>query len=311
LEVKLNGKAIKSIGLDNPKGETNAVLDLDINSEEFFTYNDLEYQFYLFPDKEDLCRFVTDVHIWGTVHNTTYVELPSEKKTAVPDVGLINDAGFPFTAYQDLSEVAVVFPKSSTDGDKNVLVQTLTRLGRESQSKRGINIKAALGDNVPGDIKGSSHLLIIGNKARNPILGELNSKSRLIVENKFDQLKTPEGKQAEVSNNPDQGIVEEMISPWNDKRVVFLMTGENDTALNRIGTMMMNDKWFSSIESGNVVVVNADGPKSLTVLSRGEAKFLLPSEMHEGFQMPSWGWIVLGFFAVLGLFSILRFLFGR
>lgn len=311
LEVKLNGKAIKSVNLENPKGETNAVLDFDINSEDFFTYNDLEYQFYLFPNKEDLCRFVTDVHIWGTIHNTTFVELPSEHKTAVPDVGLINDAGFPFTAYQDLSEVAVVFPKSATDGDKDVLVQALTRLGRESQSKRGINIKAALGDNVPGDLKGGNHLLIIGNKARNPILNELNSKSRLIVENKFDQLKTPDGKQAEVSNSPDQGIVEEMISPWNDKRVVFLMTGENDTALNHIGYMMMNDKWFSSIESGNVVVVNADGPKSLTVLSRGEAKFLLPNDMHEGFQMPVWGWIVLGFFAVLGLFSILRFLFGR
>ncbi|MEB3286955.1 MAG: cellulose biosynthesis cyclic di-GMP-binding regulatory protein BcsB [Vampirovibrionales bacterium] len=310
LEVKWNGKAIKSIGLDNPKGETNAELTFEINSEEFFTYNELEYQFFLFPDKEDLCRFVTDVHIWGTVHNTSYIELPADKKTAVPDVGLINDAGFPFTAYQDLSETAVVMPKNATEGDKNVFVQTLTRLGRESRSHRGINIRAAYGDNA-GDVRGNNHLIVIGNKSRNPLLNELGGKSKLIVENRFDQLKTPDGKQVEVSNDPDQGIIEELISPWNDKRVVLTMQGENDTAMNRIAYLMMNDKWFGSIESGNITVVNADGPKSMTVLAKGEAKFLQPAELSEGFKMPIWGWIVLGFLAILGLISILRFMFGR
>lgn len=311
LEVKLNGKPIKSVPLNNPKGETLAEMTFEVPTEEFFTYNDLEYQFHLFPEKYDACRFVTDVHIWGTIHNTSWVELPGEVKTPVPDVGLVNDGGFPFTAYQDLSHVAVVMPKQATDGDKEVMIQTLSRLGRESASRRGISIRAFHADSLPGDVRGDSHLIVIGNKDRNPLLNELRSKSRLVVEEKWTELRTPDGKVIEMGYSPDQGLVEQMLSPWNDKRVVLILNGETDTALNRIAQLFAYDKWFSAIEQGNLVVVNSEGPKSLTVLTKGEARFLLPQDLQGGFVMPTWGWILVGFLAVLGLFSILRFLFGR
>lgn len=311
LEIKLNGKSIKSIPLNNPKGETNAEAIVEINATDFHTFNELSYQFFLFPEKYDKCRFTTDVHIWGTVHNTSYVELPGEIKSALPDVGLINDGGYPFTAYQDLNQVAVVFPKTANRADKNLLIQALTRLGRESNSNRGINIQAYHADSLPGGSKSASNLIVIGHKGRNPLIGELKSKVKLITEGNEAALKDPDNKLVVINHTPDQGLVEELISPWNDKRVALLLTGENDTALDRVAQMFSDDQWFASIGEGNLTVVNQDGPKSLIVMGRGDAQFVQPQDQREGFVMPTWGWIVLGFFAVMGLFSVLRFLFGR
>lgn len=313
LEIRLNGKplTVKSIPLNNKDGQTNAEAIVEINASEFHTFNELSYQFFLFPEKYDKCRFTTDVHIWGTIHNTSYVELPGEIKSALPDVGLINDGGYPFTAYQDFNQVAVVFPKTANTSDKNILIQSLTRLGRESHSNRGINIQAYHSDSLPGGAKSSSNLIVIGNKERNPLIGELKSKVKLIIEGNEAALKDPDNKIVVVNHTPDQGLVEELISPWNDKRVALLLSGENDTALDRVAKMFSDDKWFAGIGEGNLTVVNDDGPKSLIVMGRGDAQFVQPHDQREGFVMPTWGWIVLGFFAVMGLFSVLRFLFGR
>ena len=105
--------------------------------------------------------------------------------------------------------------------------------------------------------------------------------------------------------------MEELISPWNEKRVVLLLSGESETALKRVSQLFKWDDWFYGLQPGNLAVVNADGSKSLILLEHGEAKFFFSPDLREGFSLPAWVWIMLSFFTVVGLFSILRFLFGR
>ena len=78
LEIRLNGKAIDDIHLKEPGGETLVTHDTLIPAEEFHNYNEISYQFHLYPEKYDKCRFVTDAHLWGTIHNTSAVEVPAE-----------------------------------------------------------------------------------------------------------------------------------------------------------------------------------------------------------------------------------------
>ncbi|WP_373532111.1 cellulose biosynthesis cyclic di-GMP-binding regulatory protein BcsB [Vampirovibrio sp.] len=312
LEVLLNGKAIKSVPLDDKNGKSLADLTIEIPTEEFHTFNDLEYRFHVYPEKYDLCRFVTDVHIWGTVHNTSYVEFPGEIKAPLPDVGLINDGGYPFTAYQDMSRTAIVMPDTIKRTDLEAMLQFVTRMGRESASRKGIELAAYHASKLPDEVKKDRNLVIIGQRSQNKLFDELKYKAALLTEGTWNTLQEDQkNRMAQLSYTPGQGIVEELLSPWNENRVALLLTGENDTALVRDAQLFEKDVWFKAINQGNLTVVNDTGPKSAILLSKGEARFFYAQDQRTGFQMPSWGWIAIGFFSLLGVISVIRFLFGR
>jgi len=312
LEVLLNGKAIKSVPLDDKAGKSLADLTVEIPSEEFHTFNDLEYRFHLYPEKYDMCRFVTDIHIWGTIHNTSSIDLPGEIKAPLPDVGLINDGGYPFTAYQDMSKLGLVLPDSVSRTDLEAMLQLLTRLGRNSLSHKGIELSANHASSLPDDIKKDRNLILIGQRDKNKLLGEVKDKASLLVDGSWNTLQEDQkAKVAQINYVPGQGIVEELLSPWNGNRVALLVTGQNDTALVRDAQLFENDTWYTAIKQGNLTVINDNGPQSLVLLKKGEARFFSAQDQHSGFQMPSWGWIAVSFFALLGVISVLRFMFGR
>ena len=311
LEIRLNGKSItEGIPLKKEGGRL-MEYTFDIPAEDLFNYNDLEFKFHLFPVKFDPCRYVTDVHLWGTIHNTSTVVLPAEMKSPLPDVGLINDGGFPFTLYQDMSQLTFVMPDQPSDSEMDLLLQASSRLGRESHSKRGILLTAYHESSLPGDKRGTNHLIAIGEKSNHKMLSELKSKFRLLTEGNTTSLKGADKKLAELSYTQEQGLLEEMISPWNDSRVLLALSGESPTGINKIANFFADDKMFGKMEPGNVAVVNDDGTKSVIAMKQGDAKFIYPDEMREGFSFPRWSWILVGFFAVMGLFSVMRFLFGR
>ena len=311
LEVLMDDKAIRSIPLDDPSGKSLASFDFEIPAGEMKTYNNLQFRFHLYPTKYDMCRFVTDEHIWGTIHNVSRVDTPAEIKTALPDVGLLNDGAFPFAVYQDFSDVAVVMPDKPEASDYDLMLQALSRMGRVSQSKRGIRLVAYHAGTLPDGVRNQDHLIVVGAFSRNSLFEKFQSKLRLIVDGKLQSLKGANDKIAEINHTPDQGLMEELLSPWNGRRVVLQLTGETDTALKRVGQAFKWDDWFASINPGNVAVVNADGVKSLIMLEHGEAKFYFSPDLKEGFNLPAWVWIMVCFFAIVGFFSILRFLFGR
>ncbi len=312
LEVLLNGKAIKSVPLNDPNGASLSEFVVDLPTEEFHTYNDLQYQFHMYPDKYDMCRFVTDVHIWGTIHNTSWIEFPGEIKTALPDVGLVNDGGYPFTGFQDLSHVSVVLPDGVGHADLDAMLQMLTRLGRESYSHKGIELTAFHAATLPNDIRGNSHLIVIGKQGQNKLFAELQSKASLLTENHWNTLQDDQKtKLAQINYAPGQGVAEEMLSPWNENKVVFMLTGENDTALAHDAQMFSNDAWFKAIKQGNLTVINDNGPQSLILMKKGEARFFFAKDAGTGPQLPTWAWIGIAAFALLGVASVVRFFFGR
>lgn len=311
LEIRLNGKSITEGIPLKPEGGRLEEFTFEVPSEELFNYNDLEFKFHLFPVKFDPCRYVTDVHLWGTIHNTSSVVLPAEMKTPLPDVGLINDGAFPFTMYQDLSQLSVVMPDAPNNAEMDLMLQSLTRIGRESASKRGIRLTAHHVASLPGDQRGSNHLIAIGQKSNNKMIADLKGKFKLLTDGNTTTLKGADKKLVDLSYDNQQGVMEEMISPWNDSRVLMTLTGETDAALQKLSEFFRDDALFATIEPGNVAVVNADGTKSVIAMKQGDARFIYPDEMRGGFAFPKWMWILVGFFAVMGLFSVIRFLFGR
>ena len=314
LEVRVNGKSIKSIPLDNPKGESQAVAEIKIPPEDLHTFNDVEYQFFLYPDKFDACRFVTDAHLWGTIHNTSSIKVPSKIQAPMPDLGLLNDGGYPFSAHQDFSDVSFVLPKILEREHLQTFLSMLTRFGKESRSQSGIRINAFHEESLPEDLKRNNHLIAIGQIGSLELMNELQSKLMLVIAEtrKAVMQESPNKLLSKLDYKRGQGILEELVSPWNSNRVILLATGETKDALKHLTNLFSKDKLFGAIGPGNVLVMNQDASTSVTLLKKGEARFMNRQGGNDsGLSLPQWGWFMLYAFAVFGLFSLLRLLFLR
>ncbi len=315
LEILLNGKPLANVPLDQHAGENQAEFSFDIPATEFFTYNDLEYKFHLFPEKFDACHFVTDAHLWGTLHNTSSFDVPGQIKAPLPDVGLLNDGGFPFTLYQDLSQIAIIMPKSLKATDLDALLNVTARLGRASKTQTGINLSVSRPDSLNEADKTGRHLIVIGSTKRNSLLQEFKSKTKLLIQNKTISAQNTPGSPldtlATLHYTPEQGMIEEILSPWNPKKMALLITGETAEALKRTSQLFARDSWFNQIKPGNLMVINQNGPKSLTFLEKGDARFIRPEDYSPGPKIPSWIWVILGIFTFFGFLSVLRFFFHR
>ncbi|MBY0449322.1 MAG: cellulose biosynthesis cyclic di-GMP-binding regulatory protein BcsB [Cyanobacteria bacterium] len=315
LEVMWNGKSLKSIPLDKKEGANLAEVTIEIPAEDLFTYNDLAFQFYLFPEKYDKCRFVTDVHLWGTVHNSSTLDLPAKLRALLPDLGLLNDGGYPFTLNQDLSQLAVVLPSKTEAVDVETMVSMLTRLGRLSQSKTGINLTVSRPEQVSADVKKDHHFIVIGPESRNAFVKEFQSKSLMVLKNETRTLRLTHEQQTELTTlnqQSAQGLLESLFSPWNNSRVALLVPGPTDNSLREVGRLFEDDTAFAAIQPGNLLIVNSDGPKSLTLYAHeGEAHFVTPVSLAGGSSDNGFLGYLNTFFVILGVLSILRWLFGR
>jgi hypothetical protein len=312
LEVLLNGKSLKSIPLNDKAGKNLDSFTLDIPASDLYTYNNLVYQFYLFPEKYDLCHFVTDVHLWGTIHANTVLSVPGDVRSPLPDLGLLNDGGYPFTGFQDLSQMGLVLPDQITQADLNVMLQFLSRMGRISASKTGIQVTVNRSGQLPEAVKKDRHLVLIGTRDQHALMRDVESKLHLLLTGQISDLKGPDqAKLVQLQLSGNQSGLEQMLSPWNPQRVAMLLSGANNAALDDVANLFAQDSQFASIQPGNVAVTTPTGPKSLVLLDKGEAKFLYPQDLRPEDRYPLWSLILVGLLALVGAFSLLGRVFRR
>ena len=161
------------------------------------------------------------------------------------------------------------------------------------------------------------HVVLIGTAQRHATLNELDSKTaRLIKQGVLTPTSDEKANETVglIHYAPEQGVVEELVSPWNKDKVVVLFYGASDAALNLVQGWLNNDKAFAELQPGNVAVINNDLSSQAGILvKKGDARFLEPGEakLVKTTDFPLWGWILLAIFAFIGLISFLKFLFIR
>lgn len=313
LEVILNGISLHSARLTNPDGENLKTLELEIPTERMKIYNELEFKFHLFPFKYDICRFTTDEHIWGTIHNTTGLSLPAIIRTVIPDVGLINDGGYPFTAYPDLQDDVFVLANDFNGYDVYAMLWVTARLAKMTSPTPSVNVSVVRYNNLSGAIKGSKNLIVIGTRDRNKYIKDASTELGLIYdEGGFKLLQKAGAKElAKLKDIPEMGIVEQMLNPSNDKRVVMFLYGNDNKGLQNAVSLFSDDKKFQDIQRGNIVAVTADSVQSLMTLSKEQARQLFGEQVKRSAATFDFWWnIIKTFLIIVGILAILRILFG-
>jgi cellulose synthase operon protein B len=236
----------------------------------------------------------------------------------VPDLKLLQ-FGFPFAAPQDLSKTAIVLPDAPTTDDLALLFEVSARLGRLSQSE-SVKLDVFRASKLPTQDRSARHLIAIGTREKFPLPDALKSEGFTLQE----AFRRQRG-QSQVQTLPDaEGLVKEIVSPWNRDRALLILSGQTNTGLDHVRDLLNRDFLFFQLREDTVLIdagtpnPNPYDPNAYTL------EFLQQAKQKQQISEMSWygrilrtlraSWYILapGFIiAALMLYAIAQSYLGR
>jgi hypothetical protein len=254
VEVKLDGVALIGKRLTSIDGGTRESLTIPLPGNLIKPTSKLQVDFRLDARERRSCSRVTDQQLWGTLHADTSFSLKRTNAVQLPDLKLLQYA-FPFAAPQDLSSTAIVLPKEPSTSDLATLVEFGKRLGRLSKAD-SVQFGVYTADTLPKELREKHQLVGIGTQKNFPFPEALTSADFALK----DQLGRQRNK-SEVQTLPaNDGVVKEMISPWNKERVLLALSGQTEKGLEQVQDLLRQDPLFFQIKD-DTVLISANTPK--------------------------------------------------
>lgn len=275
VEVQLDGVAIKGKLLGSVTGGNREALQIDLPGARIKPNSRMQINFRLDPRERRSCSRVTDQQLWGTVHADTSFKLNRENSARLPNLELLR-AGFPFTAPQDLSKTAIVLPEKPSTADLLLLLEVTERLGRLSRAE-SVQLQVYRAEQIPPEVKRDRHLVVIGTQARFP-LPEVFKAGGFKLWGMFSR----QWQQSQIQTLPDEeGLVKQVISPWNSNRVLLALSSQTESGLNQIRDLFEVDSLFFQLRDDTVLVsVNQPNPSSYDA-NAYDLEFLRQSPQQE------------------------------
>lgn len=251
VEVQLDGVPLGGARLTSVSGANNQSLRIDIPPNSIKPNSKMQVNFRLDPRERRSCSRVTDQQLWGKIHADTSFDLKREQVAKLPDLKLLQ-AGYPFSAPQDLSSTAIVVPDSPNKADLLLLLEMSERLGRLSRYDT-VQLNVYRSGKLPEEERQSKHLIGIGTQARFPF-PEAYQAENLALQKLFSR----QWRDSQVQTLPDvEGVVKAIFSPWNRERMLLALTSQTDAGLDQVRDLISRDVLFYQIE-GDTVLVSAN-----------------------------------------------------
>lgn len=177
-----------------------------------------------------------DLPVEVVVHSDGLIHLAYQIVTRQPDLTLY-PAPF-FERGFEPSVVYLVLPDSPTPADMTVATTISAGLGRYSRGS--IQVKSVTVTELTSGIQSNYNLIMLGSPEANSLLAQLPLP-----------LSLPRADTA-----PDDGILQEIISPWNSQRMVLVVSGQTDEAVYKAGAALNRQILFPSLK-GQIAVIKA------------------------------------------------------
>jgi cellulose synthase operon protein B len=255
VEVELDGIPLDGRRLTSTNGANRQEFRLDLPTDRIKPNSKMQVNFRLDPRERRSCSRVTDQQLWGTIHADTSFDLQRQNVVRLPDLELFR-YGYPFAAPQDLSATAIVVPDQPNDADLLLLLETSERLGRLSKAD-SIQLNTYRASQLPPEERNQAHLIAIGTQAQFPF-PEAFSGSGFAL----NTASVRQWQQSQIQTNPDRGgVVKQIVSPWNQERVLLVLTGQTDAGLEQVRNLIGQDPLFYQLEGDTVLIsANRDNP---------------------------------------------------
>jgi cellulose synthase operon protein B len=255
VQVFLDGNFIGGARLTDDQGETRKSLKVDLPANLVTPSSKLQI-FFRMNAKEafnkERCIQPPGEQLTGRVHADTTFNLKRETSVQLPNLELMR-FGYPFVAPQDLSATAVVMPQNPSDSDILTLLEISERLGRLSQAD-GMKLEVYTRESLPESVRKKNNLVAIGTLSKFPIPEALKSKG-------FDlgQAFNRSSAAGAVQTPQDQqGMIKQVVSPWNSERVILALAASNDSGLEKVRQVLNQDPWFSQLKEDTVLISSND-----------------------------------------------------
>ena len=251
VEVLLDGVFIGGARLDSDEGAIRKNLKVDLPAKLVKPDSKLQVFFRMNPkepfDKAN-CISPPDQQLSGTVHSDTNFDLKRENSVQLPNLQLMQ-YGFPFAAPQDLSETAIVLPQEPSSTDVLTMLAFSERLGRLSRAD-AVKLDVYTSSTLPPEVRNKEHLVAIGTRDNFPLPDVFKSPG-FNLGRSFGRGSA----QASVTVPQDrQGMIKQILSPWNGDRVVLALTAQTDTGLERVQEVLSKDPWFFQLKKDTVLI---------------------------------------------------------
>ncbi len=256
VEVKLDGVALVGKRLTSINGGIHESLKIPLPENLIKPTSKIQVDFRLDARERRSCSRVTDQQLWGTLHADTSFNLKRTNTVQLPDLKLLQ-YGFPFAAPQDLSQTAIVVPKEPKPSELMTLLEFGERLGRLSKAD-SVQLSVYTADSLPKEQREKQHLVGIGTQKTFPF-PEAFSSGGFSLGEVFTRL----WDQSDVQTSPDNdGVIKEIISPWNKERVLLALSSQTDKGLEQVQGLLRQDPLFFQTQGDTVLIsANVENPE--------------------------------------------------
>lgn len=305
VEVLIDNVAIASFGLSDPKGRTRASETFEVPAHLIKPSSAMQIYFRLYPNQFDACRLTAAEQIWGTIHSDTHFDIPRQEIVDLPNLELFR-TGYPFTIRQDLSETALVLPDTPTLEELELMLEVSERLGRLSRAD-GMKLEAYVRSQVSDAVLRDRHLIGVGlqgNERRYPLQRALTVEGSLGIAPLLTRFR---GDNVVQTFTDEQGVITQVISPWNSQRVVLNLTAQRTKSLTILQRFFALDNSFFQM-SGDTIFLNSETDfYYLTRLPKRMVANVSPVNRLYLFLRQNWILLPIGFLVIaLGLYGLMQ-----
>lgn len=162
-------------------------------------------------DTGETCNYSYQMNV--LIRKSSFFTLPHE--SIQPSTNLVN---FPRPIYQNSfipDSALLIIPDQPLAADLQAALTIASGLGKLSNDTLVIDMVTL--SKLTTEQKAANHLIFVGNSASLPVLGQL----QLPLPVEGGQFKVPGG-------GPNDGLVEMVNSPWNNAKVILVVSGNTD-----------------------------------------------------------------------------------
>jgi cellulose synthase operon protein B len=254
VEVELDDVVVAGKRLTSISGGNRETLKVTLPEDRIKPNSRIQVNFRLDPRERRSCSRVTDQQLWSTIHSDTEFKLNREQVVRLPDLELLR-AGYPFAAPQDLSSTAIAMPENPTQADLLLLLEVSERLGRLSRAE-SVKLDVYRASKLPAEQRDSRHIIAIGTEAQFPLSEAFEQEDGFSLRDLFSR----HWGQKQIQTLPDQeGLVKQIISPWNQDRVMLALSAQTEVGLQQVRDLLSQDNLFFQLE-GDTVLIAANEP---------------------------------------------------
>ncbi|MDY7076303.1 MAG: cellulose biosynthesis cyclic di-GMP-binding regulatory protein BcsB [Chloroflexota bacterium] len=174
-----------------------------------------------------------------TIHDSSSFHLEYSLGRQSPDLAL-----YPIPFFErsfEYEPVYIVLPSNPSMTDLTAAATIAAGLGKLSDGE--MRLAYVPDTQVSIDVRNNHHLIVIGKRGANRLLGALNLPLPL----------------DDPTLSDEQGVIQELVSPWNPRRMILVITGGSDEGLSK-ASQAINRETFLLGMQGSVAIVEAVFP---------------------------------------------------